>query len=175
MDRRSPPIAKGAKGGAPSSTWRLLIAEGVDGIEFGGTRSRIEAGGEADKNGDAEGCEGEPPGDRGELNGIEILTRKISVGAERDGAAEGPAGDDAKNTAKEAHHAGFDEEELLDVEIGSAKGFEDADLAAAFEDGHDQSVDNAERGDGKREASEKTEQQIKDTEENLQTFRCIEQ
>ena len=31
---------------------KLFVAEGVDGIELGGTRSRIEAGGEADKNGD---------------------------------------------------------------------------------------------------------------------------
>ena len=64
LDRKSPPSQ--TEGGAPSSTWSfgvirerrekelgLLITEGVDGIELGGTRSRIEAGGEADK--DAEG------------------------------------------------------------------------------------------------------------------------
>ena len=50
FDRKSPPFAEDAKGGAPSSTWGLFIAEGVDGVELGGTRSRIEAGGETDKD-----------------------------------------------------------------------------------------------------------------------------
>jgi len=63
FDRKNPPSQ--TEGGAPSSTWSfgvatevrekkrgLLIAEGVDGVEFGGTRSRIEAGGKTDKDGD---------------------------------------------------------------------------------------------------------------------------
>ena len=66
----------------------LLVAEGVDGVELGGTRSRIEAGGETDTDGEDERAEDEPPGDGREFDGIEILALEIDVGAERDGAAE---------------------------------------------------------------------------------------
>ena len=63
LGRKNPPSQ--TEGGAPSSTWSfcviterkenepgLLIAEGVNRVELGSTRSRIESGGEADKNGD---------------------------------------------------------------------------------------------------------------------------
>ena len=59
-----------------------------------------------------------------------------------------------KNAAEQSHDAGFDEEKLLDVAIGGAKRFEDADFAAALEDRHHQRVDDSERGDDQREAAE---------------------
>jgi hypothetical protein len=194
FDRKSPPFipqnardgeecAHTAKDGAPSSTLfcdvgvemqveddALLIAEGVDGVELGGTRSRIEAGGETDKDAEHEGAEDEPPGNGRELDGIEILTREIDVGAESDGAAEKPAEEDAENAAEEAHHAGFDEEKLLDVGVGGAEGFENPDLAAAFEDGHDESIDDAEGGDGESETAEDAEEAVEDREESAEGF-----
>ena len=165
FDRKSPPFAEDAKGGAPSSTWGLFITEGVDGVELGGTRSRIEAGSETDKDGKDEGADDEPPGDGREFDGVEILAGEIDVGAEGDGAAEEPAEEYAENAAEEAHHAGFEEKELLDVGVGGAEGLEDADFAAALEDSHDEGVDDAERGDGKRETAEDAEEAIKDREE----------
>ena len=170
LDRKCPPFAKDAKSGAPSSSRELLIAEGVDGIELGGTRSRIEAGGETDKDAEDEGADDEPPGNRGKLDGIEILTREIDVGAESDGAAEEPAKEHAENAAEKAHYTCFEEEELLDVGVGGAEGFENADFAAAFEDGHDERVDDTERGDGESETAEDAEEAIEDREEGAERF-----
>ena len=188
FDRKNPPFAKGAKDGAPSSTssvddraekqnqeTKLFIAEGVDGVELGGTRSRIEAGGETDKNGDGERGEGEPPRDGGEFDGIEILAVEIVVGPESHDAAENPAESDADDAAEETHDASFDEEELLDVGIGGTEGFEDADFTAAFEDGHDKGVDDAERGNGEGEAAEDADEEIEDGEKDSQRFGSIEE
>src|SRR6266849_4168264 len=107
----------------------LLIAEGVDGVEFGGTGSRIEAGGETGKDGEDEGADEQPQGDGRKFDGVEILTREIDVGAESDGAAEKPAEEDAEDAAEKAHYSSFDEEKLLDVGVGGAEGFENADFA----------------------------------------------
>ena len=153
----------------------LLIAEGVDGIELGGTRSRIEAGGETDKDAEEKGADNEPPGNRGEFDGIQILTREISVGAEGDGAAEEPTEQHAEHAAEKAHHTGFDKEELLHVGVGGAESFEDADFAAALEDGHDQRVDDAERGDGESEAAEDAEEAVEHREKGAQGFGGVEQ
>ena len=59
----------------------LLIAKGVDGVELGGTGSRIEAGGEADKNGEDDRGKHQPPGDGRKFDGIEILALEVDVGA----------------------------------------------------------------------------------------------
>jgi len=48
-------------------------------LSFGGTRSRIEAGGKTDKDGDGQSEENEPPGNSREFNGIEILPKEIKV------------------------------------------------------------------------------------------------
>ena len=165
-------IGRGSKAGGE---FTLLIAEGVDGIELGGTRSRIEAGGETDKDGESDGGENEPPGNGRELDGIEILPLEIDVGAEGERAAEQPAEEHAENSAEKTHHAGFDKEELLDVGIGGAEGFENADFAAAFEDGHHQGVDNAECGDGQSEAAENSEEKIEDRKKGAQRFGGVEQ
>ena len=185
FDRKNPPSQ--TEGGAPSSTWSfgvatevrekkrgLLIAEGVDGVEFGGTRSRIEAGGETDKDGDGQSEENEPPGNSREFNGIEILAMEIKVCAKRDRTAEKPAEQHAKNATDSAHHTRFDKEKLLDVRVGSAEGFEDANFTATFEDCHDQRVDDAERGDGQREAAKNADEEIENGEENSQGFRSVE-
>jgi hypothetical protein len=47
-------------GAAKSHRNILLIAEGLDGIEARGARSGIEAGGEADKNGEADAEKNKP-------------------------------------------------------------------------------------------------------------------
>jgi len=152
----------------------LLIAEGVDGVELGGTRSRIEAGGKTDKDGEEEGAENEPQGDGREFDGIEILALEIDVGAEGDSAAEKPAEEDAEDAAEETHHTGFDEEELLHVRISGAESFEDADFAAALEDGHDEGVDDAECGDGESETAEDAEEAVEDRKEGAEGFGGVE-
>ena len=100
MDK-SPPFAKSAKGRPPSSLLilgiramgeedarTLLIAEGVDGVELGGTRSRIEASTEADKNRKEQRKNHEPPRHRRKFDGIEALSLEIEVGSEGDCATE---------------------------------------------------------------------------------------
>jgi hypothetical protein len=185
LDRRSPPFAEDAKDGATSSTVgleftrlenaRLLIAEGVNGIELGGTRSRIKASGKTDKNGEGNGGKNEPPRDGRKFDGIKILAFEIDVGAEGESATDEPAEQNAENSAEETHNTGLDKEELLNVGVGSTEGFEDANFAAAFEDGHHQSVDDAESGDGKSEAAKNSEKKIEDGEEGAEGFAGVEE
>src|SRR5215467_10607173 len=99
---------------------------------------------------------------------------QIDVGAKRERAANEPAEESTENAAEEPHHAGFDEEKLLDVAIGGAESFQHANFAAAFEDGHDQRVDDAERGDGESQAAEDAQEKIEHGEENSQALGSIE-
>ena len=69
----------------------LLIAQRVDGVELGGTRSRIEAGGETHKYSKRESGQHEPPRHGRKLDGIKILAVEIGVGAERECPTEEPA------------------------------------------------------------------------------------
>src|SRR5450432_782728 len=98
----------------------LFIAQGFDGIEFSGARSRIEAGGKTDKHGKSEGGEHQPHGHGRKLNGIEILAVEIKIGSKSECAAKQPAEEHAENSAEETHHAGFHEEKLLNVGISCA-------------------------------------------------------
>ena len=75
----------------------------------------------------------------------------------------------------ESHHAGFREEELFDVAIVGAQRFEDADFAPPLEDGHHQRIDNAQRGDGKREAAENSKQEIKYSKKQAKVARGVQQ
>src|SRR2546429_5853462 len=70
---------------------------------------------------------------------------QVEIGAESERAADEPAEKRSKHAAEKAHDTGFHKEKLFDVAVGGAKGFQDADFAAALEDGHDQRVDDSER------------------------------
>src|SRR5215471_7626472 len=99
---------------------------------------------------------------------------QVDVGAKRERAADEPAEESTENAAEESHHAGLDEEKLLDVAIGGAESFQHANFAAAFENGHDQRVDDAERGDGQSKAAEDAQEKIEHGEENSQALGSIE-
>ena len=144
-----------------------FVAESLHGVEFCGARSRVEAGDEADDYGEGNRAEDEPPRHRGYFHAREVLTFQINIRGEGETAADEPAENYAGDSSDETHHASLDEKEAFYIAIRRAKRLEDADFAAAFEDGHDQSVDNSEGGDRKREAGEKTEQQIEYAEKNL--------
>src|SRR2546427_2593051 len=153
---------------------RLFIAESLDGIEASGTGSGIKTCGEAHENGEGDGTEAEPPGNRRNIHTRKILTMQVEIGAECESPADEPTKKGAENAAEKAHDAGFDEEKLLDVAVGSAEGFQDTNFAAAFEDGHDERVDDAERGDGKREAAEDTKKKIEHGKKDAQALGSIE-
>src|SRR2546429_1858863 len=99
---------------------------------------------------------------------------QVEIGAESERAADEPAEKRSKHAAEKAHDTGFHKEKLFDVAVGGAKGFQDADFAAALEDGHDQRVDDSERGHGESETAEDAEKKIEDGEENAQAFRSVE-
>src|SRR5580692_7874066 len=75
----------------------LLIAQGIDRIELGGTRSRIEASRETHKDSKDKRRQHKPPGHGRELDGIEILAVEINVGAVRERPAQEPPEQHAKN------------------------------------------------------------------------------
>src|SRR5690349_25101785 len=99
---------------------------------------------------------------------------QIEVGAESKRAADEPAKKRSENAAKKAHDSGFNKEKLLNVAIGSAKRLQDADFAAALEDGHNQRINNAKGGDGEREAAENAEKKIEHGKENAQALGSVE-
>jgi hypothetical protein len=141
----------------------LLITEGFNGVEAGGAGGGVKASYEADKNREADGEENQPPGNGGNVHAGKIPPVEVKVRAEIKGATDEPAEKKAENAAEETHDASFEEEKLLDVAVRGAEGFEDADFAAAFEDGHDQGIDDAERGDEESEAAEDAKQHIEDS------------
>src|SRR6185437_7045153 len=125
-----------------------------------GARSWIHSRSQADDDGESDRAEREPQGYGRNVHRRQILPAEINVGSKGDAFADQPAERDSANASDKAHHARFREEESPNVAIISAQGFENADFAAAFENGHDESVDNTERGDGQSEATENSEEQI---------------
>lgn len=155
-------------------SYLLFITESFDGTEAGGAGGGVESGDEADDDGEGDGSEGEPERDSGDIDSREILTREINVSAESESAADEPSESDAADASEKTHHASFSEEKLLDVAVVGAESFENADFAAAFENGHDERVDDAQSGDGEGEAAEDSEQEIDDGEEEAQILRGVE-
>src|SRR6266568_4225263 len=152
----------------------LLVTEGLDGIEARGARGRIEAGGEANENGEEDAEQNEPPRNRRNVHAGKVLAMQIEIGAESKSSADEPAENCSENAAEKTHYASFDEEKVHDVAVGSAEGFEDADFAAALEDGHDESVDNAKSSDGKSETAENAEKKIEHGEKDAQALGSVE-
>src|SRR5258708_29380861 len=148
----------------------LLVWEGFDRIEAGGGGGGVEASSEGDDNGKGDCAEDQPPGNGGNVHGGKILAMKVEVCAESEGAADEPAKEGAENPADQTHYAGFHEEKLLDVAVCGAESLQDADFAAAFKDGHNQRVDDAERGDGESEADKDAEKQIEHGEKDAQAL-----
>src|ERR1700737_638242 len=152
----------------------LLVSEGFDRIEARGAGGGVEAGGGADDNGKGDGAEDQPPGNGGNVHSGKILPMKIEVRAESEGAADEPAKEGAENPADQTHYARFHEEKLLDAGGGGAESLQDADFAATFKDGHNQRVDDAERGDGESEAAKDAEKQIEHGEKDAQALGGVE-
>ncbi len=61
---------------------------------------------------------------------------KIDGGAPSQRGPDQPAKSDTEEAAEQPHDASFGEEEAAHVAVSGAKRFQDADFAAAFEDGH---------------------------------------
>ena len=99
---------------------------------------------------------------------------QVEDGAEIECAANEPAKEDAKNSAEETDDACFYEKKLLDVAVSRAKGFQNADFTTTLEDGHDERVDDAERGDGQSETAEDCQEKIEDEEKDAQALGSVE-
>jgi len=63
----------------------------------------------------------------------------------------------------------------LDVAVGRAQGLEYSDFSPSLENGHHQRVDDAERGDGQRQAAENRKQKIQNFEKEAEIARDVEQ
>src|ERR1700752_912156 len=62
----------------------LLVTQRIHGIEFGGARSRIEAGDQAYQDGETDGSCDQPPGNRRNLHTRKILPFEVNIRAERE-------------------------------------------------------------------------------------------
>src|SRR6266404_3057897 len=153
----------------------LLVAEGVDGIEAGGAGGGVEARDEADDEGEGDGAEGQPPGNVGNFHAGQILPVNIYSCAPSQRGPNQPTERDTEETAEKSHGTSFCKEKAAHIAAGCAERFENGDFAATFEDGHHQSVDDAERSDGEGEASEEAEEKIEHGEDEAETFGGVEQ
>src|SRR5579863_4337967 len=154
---------------------RLFIAEGLDGVQFGGAGGGVEAGHEADDHGEGDGSGGKPPRDGGNFHSGEILGLQIKGCSPSQRFANQPANRYSANSSDEAHRASFREKQTPNVAIGCAECFEYADFTTAFEDRHYERVDDAEGCDREREATEKSQEQIKNGEDQTEISRGVEQ
>src|SRR5205823_9654345 len=105
----------------------------------------------------------------------QILALQIEIGTPGHDFADEPADTHAEDPAQQTHDSGFDEEELFHVPIGGAERLEDSDFAPALKNGHYQSVDNTDGGDGERQTTEDGEEKIEDGEKEAQIAGGIEQ
>src|SRR6266699_2858769 len=164
---------------APASTCctagESLVAEGFDGVEASGASGGVESRDEADDDGKSDGAQGQPPGNIGNFHAGQVLSVEVDGCTPGQGAADQPSERDTEEAAEEPHGAGFRKEKAAHVAVGCAERFQDANLAAAFEDGHHQSVDDAQRSDGERQAAEEAEEKIKDGENEAETFSGVQQ
>ena len=87
------------------------------------------------------------------------MTVAQCLGVGVDGGGCGAEGD-ADGTAEESEQDGFGEELGADVAPGGAEGAAQADLGAAFEDGDDHDVGDADRADQEGDGAEAEEQAV---------------
>src|SRR6185437_10345513 len=99
----------------------------------------------------------------------------INIGAEIDRMADQPADEYAENSAEQAHRARLDKKQSANVAVRRAERLEHANFTAAFEDGHHQRVDDAERSHHQREAAENAEKKIEHREYQAQIAAGVEQ
>src|SRR5271170_3949551 len=76
----------------------LFIAQRINGIELGGTRSRIKSSDKAHKHRESQRTEYQPPRNGGKLDRIQILPLKINVRSKRNRTAKQPAEKHSKNS-----------------------------------------------------------------------------
>src|SRR5277367_3089592 len=138
----------------------LFIAQRINGIELGGTRSRIKSSDKADKHRKSQRTEYQPPRNRREFDGIQILPLKINVRSKRNGATQQPAEKHSENSSKESHHPRFHEKQLLYIGIRCTERLQHANFAAALQNCHHQGIHNPQRGDRERKTSEDSEEKI---------------
>src|SRR5207247_7190631 len=90
------------------------------------------------------------------------------------GASNEPADDHSQNSAQNAHSAGFSEKQSANIGVAGAHSFHDSDFTAALEDCHYQGIDNSNRFDGQRKASEDSQENVHNPERPLQTVTGVQ-
>src|SRR2546430_17528995 len=78
-------------------------------------------------------------------------------------------------SAEESHGASLRKKQAAHVAIGRAQCLKHADFAAAFENGHYQSIDDPQRSHRQRKAPKQSQKQIKNGEDQAQAASGVEQ
>src|ERR1700689_5590317 len=94
----------------------------------------------------------------------QILALQIEIRAPGDACSDEPAEGHSEQSAAETHDACLHEKQLLYVTVGRPQSLEDSDFAPTLEDGHHERVDDAQRGNGKRQAAENPQEKIENGE-----------
>src|SRR5579864_414659 len=150
-----------------------LVAQGLNGVKARSAACGVQTGQQADQYCKRDSSENQPPRDEPNLFRRKMLPLKIHVRSQINDASDGPAQRNAYEPAKYAHHAGLGEEQSFHVAVAGADGLHDSNFAAAFEDCHDERIDDSNRGDGKSQAAEDSEKQVEHGKELPQAARCV--
>src|SRR6516164_4489120 len=154
------PSAAKARGQDPSSassappTQALFVTKRINRIESCGTRSRIKSRRQTDKNCKDNPSHNQPPRNRRQFDRIQRLPLQISIRAEGNRSAEGPAEQHSQDPTEQSQNA---------------------NLMPPLENRHHQGVHNSKCGHGKCQASKNPKQKVKDREKCPQRFRSIQQ
>src|SRR5579863_1014219 len=152
----------------------LLVAERLHGIEPSCASSGIEPRNQAYNQSEQDCASDQPPRNSPEMLWRKRLPFEVDIRTHIDDLTNRPAQRDSHDASQHAHGACLSEEELLYVSIAGADGFHDADFAAAFENRHDQRVDDADGGDHQSETAEDSEESVEHRKELTQAAAGIE-
>src|SRR5580698_7278972 len=100
--------------------------------------------------------------------GWEPLPLEINIRSEIDDLTDRPAQHDSDDAPENSHGASLGEEKFFYVSVTGTDRFHNADFTAPFENGHHQGVDDPDRRDNERQATEYSEERVQNLEYLLQ-------
>src|SRR5580658_6353994 len=103
-----------------------------------------------------------------------MLALEINVRAEINQPSDCPPQPDAECTAKQAHGARLGKEQAPHVKITGTESLHDSDFAPAFEDGHHQCIDDADRSHCQCEATEYRKEDVEHGKELAHIAGCVD-
>src|SRR4029077_9624508 len=151
---------KREKSQEPTHAMSLLVPQGLNRIEPGGAGRWIQAGEQADDDGERNRASYQPPGYEPDLFRSEVLAAQVDIRTQVDHPTDSPSQSHAQRAAQGAHHSCLGEENLLHIDTARADGFHDPNFAPPLQNRHHQRIHDSDRGDSQSQAPKDAEEQV---------------